>query len=264
MYGREENIKMKYIDTHAHIYSNQFDEDRDATVQRAIDLGIGKILMPNVDSESIEGMMQCEQDYPEICVPMMGLHPCSVKEDVDKELKIVEEWLVKRKFIAIGEIGIDLYWDKTFQEKQIEALKIQIDWAIQYDVPIVLHTRESTQDVIKILEQKHHEKLRGVFHCFGGSVEEAKAITDLGFMLGLGGVTTFKKGGMDLVVPELSLDDIILETDCPYLAPVPYRGKRNEPSYMLGVASKIAEYKLISVEKVGEKTTANAKRLFGI
>ncbi len=255
---------MNYIDTHAHIYSDKFDEDRDETVQRAVNLGVSKILMPNVDSESIEGMMLCEKDYPEICVPMMGLHPCSVNENVDKELKIVEDWLAKREFIAIGEIGIDLYWDKTFQEQQIEALKIQVDWAIQYDVPIVLHTRESTQDVIKILEQKHHEKLRGVFHCFGGSVEEAKAITDLGFMLGLGGVTTFKKGGMDLVVPELSLDDIILETDCPYLAPVPHRGKRNEPSYMLGVASKIAEYKLISIQEVAEKTTANAKRLFGV
>lgn len=255
---------MTYIDTHAHIYSDKFDEDRDETVQRAVNLGVSKILMPNVDSESIEGMMQCEKDYPEVCVPMMGLHPCSVNENVDKELKIVEDWLAKRKFIAIGEIGIDLYWDKTFQNQQIEALKIQIDWAIQYDVPIVLHTRESTQDVIKILEQKHHEKLRGVFHCFGGSVEEAKAITDLGFMLGLGGVTTFKKGGMDLVVPELSLDDIILETDCPYLAPVPHRGKRNEPSYMLGVASKIAEYKLISIQEVADKTTANAKRLFGV
>ena len=255
---------MGYIDTHAHIYSDQFDEDRDEVIKRALTLGVDQILMPNIDSSSIESMLQCEIDYPDQCTAMMGLHPCSVKEDFDKELRIVEEWLSKRKFIAIGEIGIDLYWDKTFKEQQLEALTIQIDWAIQYDLPIVLHTRESTQDVIEVLEQKADKNLRGVFHCFGGSLEDAKAIIDLGFMLGLGGVTTFKKGGMDLVVPELSLENIILETDCPYLAPVPHRGKRNEPSYIPLIASKIADYQLISIAEVAKQTTANAKRLFEV
>ncbi len=255
---------MTYIDTHAHIYSTEFDEDREEVVQRALDVGISQILMPNIDSGSIEAMFQCEKDYPKLCVPMMGLHPCSVKENVEEELGLVKKWLDERDFIAVGEIGLDFYWDKTFIGEQKEALATQTKWAIEKNIPIVLHTRDSTAETIEVLQSLEHKNLRGVFHCFGGSLEEAKAIVELGFKLGLGGVTTFKRSGMDVVVPFLSLEDIILETDCPYLAPVPYRGKRNEPSYTINVAEKIAEFKEISVEKVGKVTSDNARGLFGL
>ncbi len=258
-----EGSRLQLIDTHAHIYASDFDEDRDECLQRARDIGINKILMPNIDSASIDIMMESEMRYEE-CISMMGLHPCSVKGDFQKELYIVEDWLSKREFVAVGEIGIDLYWGKTFKEQQLEAFKIQIDWAVERNVPIAIHARDSTEEVLKVLEEKKKPELRGVFHCFGGSLEEAKRIIDLDFKLGIGGVSTFKKGGLDLVLPDIELKHLILETDCPYLAPVPFRGKRNEPAYIQLVAERIALLKLTSMEEVSKETSSVAKELFNL
>lgn len=252
------------IDTHAHIYSENFDEDRELTIQRAKEVGVEKILMPNIDHTSIDAMLECEMKYEGTCIPMMGLHPCYVKQDFEKELYIVEDWLNKREFIAVGEIGIDLYWDKTYQQQQIEAFKIQINWAKERNVPIVIHARDSTTEVLEVLSQEKDEKLRGIFHCFGGSLEEAQQIIELDFHLGIGGVSTFKKGGLDKVLPEITLEHLVLETDCPYLAPVPHRGKRNEPAYIDLVADRISDLKEISKDEVIQATTENAKKVFGL
>jgi TatD DNase family protein len=252
------------IDTHAHIYSDQFDDDREAVIQRALDANVKKILMPNVDSESIEAMLQCEEAYPEVCEPMMGLHPCSVKEDFEEELAVVEEWLEARPFIAIGEIGIDLYWDQTFKDQQIEAFKRQLNWAKDYDIPVCIHSREATREVLDVLQSEKEDNLRGVFHCFSGSLEEAKEVISLGFLLGIGGVSTFKNGGLDLVLPEMDLKHIILETDCPYLAPVPHRGKRNEPAYTKLVLDRVSELTLTHKDEVRKITTENAVKLFDL
>ncbi len=254
---------LQLIDTHAHIYASEFDEDRDDCIRKAREVGVEKILMPNIDSTSIDRMMESEEKY-EDCVSMMGLHPCSVEGDFQKELYIVEDWLSKRDFIAVGEIGVDLYWDKTYEEQQLEAFKIQVDWAIKYDIPVAIHSRDSTDVVLKVLEKNEDPKLRGVFHCFGGSLEEARRITELGFKLGIGGVSTFKKGGLDLVLPEVDVKHLILETDCPYLAPTPHRGKRNEPSYVELVAERIAHLQLSSVQDVSKETSKVATALFGI
>jgi TatD DNase family protein len=193
---------------------------------------------------------------------MMGLHPCSVKKDFEKELYIVEDWLAKRKFKAIGEMGTDLYWDKTFWNEQLEAFRIQVDWAKKYSLPIVIHCRESLDQTIELVEQHSDGKLTGVFHCFTGTVEQAERIIKAGFYLGIGGVSTFKKGGMDVVIPDVDINHIVLETDSPYLAPVPHRGKRNEPAYIPLVAARIAELKKVSLEEVQKITTQNAAKLF--
>jgi TatD DNase family protein len=251
-----------YIDTHAHIYADEFKTDLADTLQRCEDQGVNKIYMPNVDHTSIDDMLEVEHRWPARCHPMMGLHPCSVKKDFDRELYIVEEWLSKRKFSAIGEIGTDLYWDKTFWGQQQEALQIQVKWAKKYQLPIVLHCRESLDQTIEIIERLQDGSLRGIFHCFTGTVEQAKKILHLGFLVGVGGVVTFKNGGLDKVLPELDLQSVVLETDSPYLAPVPHRGKRNEPAYIPLVASKIAELKNCSIEEVQKITTQNASDLF--
>lgn len=251
-----------WVDTHAHVYSEEFKADRDEMLARTSAANIGKIYMPNVDHTSIDGMMEIEQRYPQQYISMIGLHPCSVKEDFEKELAIVEDWLSKRKFAAVGEMGTDLYWDKTFWEQQKEAFKIQVSWAKKYDLPIVIHCRESMNETIELLEPLLDEKLTGVFHCFTGSLEQAQKIISMGFYLGLGGVTTFKNGGLDKVLPHLGLEKLVLETDSPYLAPVPNRGKRNEPSYIPIIAQRIADLKQISLQQVQAATTANALRLF--
>jgi len=208
------------VDTHTHIYLNQFDEDREEMMQRAISNGVEKFYLPNIDSTSITEMLKLEKQHPERCFAMMGLHPCSVKEDnYLKELEIVKNWLDKRMFCAIGEIGIDLHWDTSTFEIQKEAFHTQIKWAKELDIPIVIHSRKSTWEVIEVLREEKHEKLRGIFHCFGGSVEEANAIIELGFHLGIGGVLTFKKAGLDKTMEEVSLEHVVLETDSPYLAP---------------------------------------------
>jgi len=251
-----------YIDTHAHIYADAFEEDIGAMIERALECGVQEIFMPNIDHASIESMLELEEKYPGHCIPMMGLHPCHVNKDFEKELYIVEEWLEKRKFAAVGEIGMDLYWDKTFGEQQREAFKIQIGFAKKYQIPIVIHNREAFEETISIVEQEKDEKLEGIFHCFTGTVAEAKRIVDLGFFMGIGGVATFKNGGLDKVIPEIGLERLVLETDSPYLAPAPYRGKRNEPAYIPIIAEKIAGYLQISKEEVAAKTTKNANTVF--
>ncbi|MFM9840139.1 MAG: TatD family hydrolase [Cyclobacteriaceae bacterium] len=254
---------MEFTDTHTHIYSKDFDQDRTDTLARSFEAGVNKIFMPNIDHTSIDGMLEVEEKYPTQCIPMMGLHPCSVKKDFEKELYLVETWLAKRKFSAVGEMGTDLHWGKTFWEQQKEAFNIQIGWAKQYGLPIVIHCRESMDETIQLLEPHLDGKLRGVFHCFGGSLEQAKKIASMGFYLGLGGVATFKKSGLDEVIPFLELENIVLETDSPYLAPVPHRGKRNEPAYIPLIAQKIIELKKITLGELASITTSNADRLFG-
>lgn len=251
-----------FIDTHAHIYSSEFDTDREEVIRQAGSVNVRKILMPNVDHTSMDAMMEAENRFQGICFAAMGLHPCSVKKDFQRELYIVEEWLAKRKFSAIGEMGTDLYWDKTFWEQQKEAFAIQIGWAKKYELPVILHCRETLDETIEMVEQLQDGTLRGVFHCFTGNLAQAKRIIKLNFLLGIGGVATFRKGGLDVVLPEIPADKIVLETDSPYLAPVPHRGKRNEPSYIPLIAQRVAELKKIPVEEIKHQTTRNALQLF--
>lgn len=251
-----------WVDTHAHIYSKEFDSDRDDVLRQCLDLGISKIFMPNIDHTSVDAMLEVEHAHPDQCISMMGLHPCSVKRGFERELYKIEEWLAKRKFAAIGEMGTDLYWDKSLWEEQAEAFVIQTNWAKQYKLPLVIHCRESIDQTIELLTPLADQNLKGVFHCFSGTYEQAKKITDLGFYLGLGGVSTFKNGGLDLVIPNLDLDNLVLETDCPYLAPVPHRGKRNSSEYIPLIATRIAELKKISISELQSLTTSNALRLF--
>lgn len=250
------------IETHAHIYANQFKDDLNDTIERAQQAGVKRIYMPNIDHTSIDAMMEVEAAYPDYCVATMGLHPCSVKKDFEKELYTVEAWLNKRDFVAIGEMGTDLYWDKTFVEEQVEAFKIQAGWAMEREKPIIIHCRESLDMTIELVEELKDDRFTGVFHCFGGTPEQAKRIKDLGFFIGLGGVTTFKNGGMEKVIPELDLDQMVLETDSPYLAPVPHRGKRNEPAYLSLIAQRIADLREMGLEELVAATSENANRLF--
>ncbi|MDE1238778.1 TatD family hydrolase [Vibrio aestuarianus] len=252
------------IDTHAHIYAAEFDHDRDEVVQRAKAQGIEKILLPNINLDSIQPMLATEAAYPDICHSMMGLHPCYVDENVEQTLTVIESWFDKHPFIAVGEIGIDLYWDKTFKAQQEKAFITQLNWAKERDLPVVIHTRDSINETLQLLAKEQDGSLAGVFHCFGGSIEEAKAINDLGFHLGLGGVSTFKNGGMDVVIPQLNLQWVILETDCPYLAPVPHRGKRNEPAYTQLVAQRVAQLTDRSLDEIQTITNLNANSLFAI
>ena len=251
------------IDTHAHIYLDAFKEEKDEVVERAISAGVEKIFMPNIDHTSIDDMLDMEEKNQGICFSMMGLHPCSVNKDFEKELYRVEEWLSKREFLAVGEIGTDLYWDKSFWEQQQEAFKIQVNWAKDKNLPIVIHCRDSIDETIELVSKLNDENLTGVFHCFSGNLDQAKKIIALdGFYLGIGGVSTFKNGGLDKVLPEISADHLLLETDSPYLAPVPYRGKRNEPSYLSLIASRVSELTETTGEEVKNITTENARKLF--
>ncbi|KHT41538.1 TatD family hydrolase [Vibrio sinaloensis] len=250
------------IDTHAHIYASEFDHDRDDVVRRALEQGVEKILLPNIDLESIEPMLKTEAAYPEMCRSMMGLHPCYVDGNVKQTLDVIHSWFDKHNFIAVGEIGIDLYWDKTYKAEQEMAFITQLNWAKEKKLPVVIHTRDSIEETLTLLRKEQDGSLSGVFHCFGGSVEEAKAINDLGFHLGLGGVSTFKNGGMDKVIPHLDMNYVILETDCPYLAPVPHRGKRNEPAYVSLVAQRIADLRSCPINEVTTVTNKNVKQLF--
>lgn len=251
-----------WTDSHAHIYLKEFDADGREVMLRCEEAGVQKIYMPNIDHTSIDNMLEWEAKYPNQCLAMMGLHPCSVKNDFEKELYLVENWLSKRKFAAIGEMGTDLYWDKTFWEQQQEAFAVQVSWAKRYELPIVIHCRESIDETIAMVEQYHDEKLKGVFHCFTGTIEQANRIVKLGFYLGLGGVSTFKNGGLDKIIPELDVNTLLLETDSPYLSPVPHRGKRNEPSYIPIIATRVAELLGISLEDLQTATSVNAQNLF--
>lgn len=251
------------IDTHTHLYAEEFDEDRKEAIQRALDKGITKFYLPAIDSESHEKMLQLETEYPGQIISMMGLHPCYVKtESWEKELEIVKNYLDQRHFPAIGEIGIDLYWDKTTLDIQVKAFEQQIDWAIEMDLPIVIHTRESFDETFEVLERKKHPKLRGIFHCFSGNLEQAKHAVDLNFTLGIGGVVTFKNGKIDQFLNEIPLEKIVLETDSPYLAPVPHRGKRNESSYLDLVAGKLVDLYGTAFSEIDRITTDNANRIF--
>lgn len=253
---------MGIIETHAHIYSEQFKEDVDKVIDRAKKANIEKIYMPNIDHTSFDDMLELENRYPGYCIPMMGLHPCSVKKGFEKELYLVEEWLSKREFAAVGEMGTDLFWDKTLFGLQKEAFKIQCELALKHSLPIVIHCRESIDETIEILEDLNSKQLHGVFHCFTGDELQAKRIVELGFVLGIGGVATFKNGGMEPVLQNVDIENFVLETDCPYLAPAPNRGKRNEPAYISLVADKIAYEKGIDVADVEQLTSKNAVKLF--
>lgn len=252
------------IDSHAHIYTTEFDDDRDQVVERALSVGIEKILLPNIDLESIAPMLATEARYPDVCHSMMGLHPCYVNDNIEHDLAIIRQWFNQHTFIAVGEIGIDLYWDKTYQQQQEFAFRTQLQWAKELNLPVVIHTRDSIDQTLEILEQEQYGTLRGVFHCFGGSLAQAEVINQLGFHLGLGGVSTFKNGGMDKVIPHLDLDFVILETDSPYLAPTPHRGKRNEPLFMELVAQRVADLRDMSLSEISQITSKNTKLLFNL
>jgi TatD DNase family protein len=251
-----------FTDSHAHIYSNEFKADRNEVIERTKRERVLKLVMPNVDHTSIDEMMEVENKWNGMCYSTMGLHPCSVKKDFERELYIVEDWLSRRSFSAVGEIGTDMYWDKTLWNEQVEAFTIQVNWAKKYRLPIIIHCRETLDETIQLVEDLQDGDLTGVFHCFGGTAEQAQRISKLNFYLGIGGVATFKKAGLDLVVPDIPLEQIVLETDSPYLSPVPHRGKRNEPSYIPLIAQKVAEAKQITVQQVMEQTTANCFDLF--
>jgi TatD DNase family protein len=255
---------MQFIDTHSHLYSNQFDDDRTLAVNTAIDAGVTTILLPNISSKYTKGMLDLCAEFPKNCYPMMGLHPCDVSEEnYEQEIAHIEEELARNKYIAVGEIGLDLYWDKTKLDIQKKAFIHQIKLAKKYNLPIAIHVRDAFEEAIEIIEAENDETLKGVFHCFTGNIEDAKRVINLGgFYLGIGGVLTFKNSGLDKTIAEIELQHLILETDSPYLAPAPFRGKRNESKYIVNIAEKLAEVHNISIEKVAETTTLNAKKLF--
>lgn len=256
---------MHFIDTHNHLYADAFETDRAEVLQRAIDSGIKQLLLANIDLESINGLMDLSHSNPSVCYPMMGLHPCSVQADYLQVLEQMHPYFDNHPFIAVGEIGIDLYWDKTFKEEQIDAFKRQIQWAKDKNLPIAIHCRDAFDEIAAVLDEVNDEKLSGVFHCFSGSLEQANRVLDYGgFKLGIGGVLSFKNAGLDKVIEQVDMQHIILETDAPYLAPTPYRGKRNEAYYLLHIAEKLADIKGISLSEVAEITTHNAQELFKI
>ncbi|NND06639.1 MAG: TatD family hydrolase [Saprospiraceae bacterium] len=250
------------IDTHAHLYLEQFDDDRAEVMDRAQTAGVQQILLPNIDSKTVAAMHALVSAYPDRCKAMMGLHPCSVDKDVDRELVVVEQHLSQRPYVAVGEIGLDYYWDKTHIEEQKEAFRVQTKWAHSLALPIVIHSRDSIDDILEELEKLALPGLRGVFHCFTGDTTQIQRILDLSFLMGIGGVLTFKNGGLDKVAPSIPLNSIVLETDAPYLTPHPYRGKRNESSYVALVAEKLADILAMQLEEVAQITTRNAKDLF--
>ncbi len=256
---------MILTDTHTHLYSSQFNEDREDVIKRAITTGVSRFFIPSIDSSYADRMFELEKQYPENVFLMMGLHPCYVKpETFEAELAFVEKELFSRKYYAVGEIGIDLYWDKSTLEIQKLAFKKQIQWAKQLGLGINIHCRDAFDEVFEVLESEYDEKLYGIFHCFTGNLEQANRAVSLGMKLGIGGVATFKNGKIDQFLNQIDLKHIVLETDSPYLAPVPYRGKRNESSYTLLVAQKLAEIYQVSVEEIAEITTQNSKDIFGI
>ena len=255
---------MKLIDTHTHIYLPEFDSDRDEAVKRAQENGIVKLLLPNIDIHSVGPMISAEARFPGICHPMAGLHPTSVKEDYLVQLEILEELWAKHGFIAIGEVGIDLYWDQTFIKEQMYALRRQIAFAIEKGVPVVIHSRDSFPEVFTILDEFAGKGLKGVLHAFTGTAIDAERAIRMGFMLGIGGIVTFKNSGLDRIVSHLGPENLILETDSPYLAPVPHRGKRNESSYIFLINKKLAEILGLEEEEVAEITYANSVRLFNL
>jgi TatD DNase family protein len=255
---------MNLIDTHSHIYSKEFNGDIQEIIEKSKEAGVEKILLPNIDSESIEPMHSLEKMFPGYCIPMMGLHPTSVKENYKEELELCKNWLESKKYCAVGEIGIDLYWDKTFVKEQQIAFDTQINWALEYNLPIVIHSRESFNEIFEILENYKGSPLKGVFHSFSGNIDQANKAIELGFLLGINGIVTFKNSGLDKTVAQVPLEKLMLETDAPYLAPVPKRGKRNESSYVRYTANKIAEIYQTEFSNVAEITSRNARNLFNL
>ena len=255
---------MMLIDTHSHIYLPEFYQDREKMLERANESGVSGILLPAIDSTTHPQMQSLEEKYPGSIFSMMGLHPCSVKGNYQDELAIALKYLEKKQFKAIGETGLDFYWDRTFTKEQYESFRTQIEWALNFDIPVVIHSRNSIDECIKVIVEYQKGKLKGVFHCFSGSLEQAIRIIDLGFYLGIGGVITFKNSGLDKVMSQLGLDNVVLETDAPYLAPVPFRGKRNEPAYLKFVVEKLSVVKEMPIEEIARITTENAKKIFGI
>ena len=253
---------MKIIDTHTHLYLDEFKDDIDQIMLNAFNENVKAFYLPAIDSSETESMLLLESKYPDKCFAMMGLHPCSVKENYKEELMIVSEWLQKRKFSAIGETGLDFFWDKTFIDEQYESFYQQIELALHYNLPVVIHTRNALQETIDVVKKFTSKNIRGIFHCFSGSYQNALDIISAGFLLGIGGLITYKNAGVAEAIKEIDLAHIVVETDSPYLTPVPFRGKRNESSYIKYVVKKLAEIKNISEEEVASITTANAKRIF--
>ena len=254
---------MLLIDSHAHLYLADFEQDRSAMLENARLAGVEQILLPAIDSETHAALVAMEEQFSQ-CKAMMGVHPCSIKADYQSELSIARDWWNKRDFIAVGEIGLDFYWDKTFVDQQYDAFRLQIEWALEKKVPIVIHSRNACLECVQVVKEYKGRGLTGVFHCFSGSIEEAREIIKLGFYLGIGGVLTYKNAGLGAVLDNVPLEHIMLETDAPYLTPVPYRGKRNESSYLTLVAAKLAAVKAVSVEQVAQVTTQNARTLFNL
>ncbi len=254
---------MYWIDTHCHLYSSEFDVDRDEMIRRALDNHVIEMMLPNIDIDSMPGMMALAKLFPENCKPMIGLHPCSVKEDFNEVLSLMKMEIQTRRFYGIGETGVDLYWETKTKEIQISAFEEQIAWGKEFDLPVIIHSRESLDLTIDIISRHQDGTLRGVFHCFGGDYAQAMRIYELGFKIGIGGVITFKKSDLAQLLPDLPKEIIVLETDSPYLAPVPHRGKRNESSYLSIVAEKVSQSLNLPLEEVAKLTTRNAEDLFG-
>jgi TatD DNase family protein len=254
---------MIFIDTHTHLFSPSFEEDRSEVVLRAVNAGVEKLLLPNIDIDSIEPMYALCNQFPLNCFPMMGLHPGSVDEKWEENLEVIRKNLFQRTNVAVGEIGMDLYWDKTFVNEQAQVFRQQVEWAKQLELPIVIHAREAFDEIFAIVDELNDERLSGVFHCFTGTVAQAQKIKKYGgFKIGIGGVLTYKKAGLDEVLKEIDVSEMILETDSPYLPPTPHRGKRNESAYLLHIAEKLADVKQISLKEIADKTTSNARELF--
>jgi TatD DNase family protein len=255
---------MILTDTHTHLYSSQFDKDRDEVINRAIKNGVKRFFIPAIDFDTTQAMFDLESKFPDFMYLMMGLHPTHVKENYLDELNHVKKWLDKRNFYAVGEIGIDLYWDKSFLQQQQDAFKQQIKWAKEKQLPIVIHCRDAFDEVFEVLEEEKEETLHGIFHCFTGNLEQAKKAVSFNMKLGIGGVATFKNGKIDRFLNEIPIQEIVLETDSPYLAPTPFRGKRNESSYLLNIAEKVSEIYQLPIEEVAKITTKNSMDVFGV
>ncbi|WP_207496248.1 TatD family hydrolase [Aridibaculum aurantiacum] len=253
---------MRLVDTHTHLYLKEFENDIHQVIETARHEGVQQFYLPAIDSAVLDAMLALEVKYPGVCIPMIGLHPCSVKENFKQELELIDEWLQKRKFVAIGETGLDFYWDKTFVAQQYEAFNWQMEKALEYKLPIVIHTRNAMQETIDAVKPFAARGLKGIFHCFGESKEFAQQVIEMNFLLGIGGVLTYKKAGLADVLKDISLDHIVLETDAPFLTPVPFRGKRNQSSYIKIIAEKLAEVKQVSLEEVAAITSANADIIF--
>jgi TatD DNase family protein len=255
---------MEFIDTHSHLYIEDFDNDRDEVIKESLNNNVSCILLPNINLESLQSLMNVCREYSDICYPMTGLHPCDVKENYQEVLEKIFNCFSDDKFIAVGEVGIDLYWDKTYIEEQKDAFRIQIQFALTHNLPLIIHKRQSYDETMEVLNEFEGEKLKGIFHCYSGSVEHANEVIEKGFLLGIGGTVTYKTSNLDKVLPHIPLKYLVLETDSPYLTPVPYRGTRNKSAYIPVIAQRLAEIKQTTIEEVAKQTTKNAIEVFSL